>query len=75
MLTIHLAVPMGITPTLFWPKSQKLEFSLFHSSVSQKTDISSEDQGREYGTPRQASRNYLIKNFRINNNSDFLFYL
>jgi hypothetical protein len=32
----------------------KIEFPLFHPSVSQKTAISPDFQGRKFGTPRQS---------------------
>jgi len=35
-------------------KKPKIEFSLFHPTVSLSTDISPEIQGRIYGTPRQS---------------------
>jgi hypothetical protein len=35
-------------------KKPKIEFSLFHPTVSQKTDISPEFQGRIYGTSKQS---------------------
>jgi hypothetical protein len=43
----------------YFGKRPKIEFSLFHPSVSHSTDISPEIQGRIYGTPRQSLEEFF----------------